>query len=81
MQKNSFRRAIAKPGDIIVSTLFDRRKIYIYHDTDPMAVVNNSCAIIRTPKNNDYIVSYLRTLKGQEQFLQDASEATSEAFI
>jgi len=80
-QKDSFRRAIAQPGDIIVSTLFNRRKLYIYRNTDPMAVVNNSCAIIRTPENNDYIVSYLRTLKGQEQFLQDAAKATSGALI
>jgi len=45
--RDSFRRAIAQPGDIIVSTLFDRRKLYIYRDTDPRAVVNSSCAIIR----------------------------------
>ena len=81
LPKKSFRRAIAQPGDIIVSTLFDRRKLYIYRDTDPLAVVNNSCAIIRAPDKNDYIVSYLRTLRGQEQFLSDATEATSGAFI
>jgi hypothetical protein len=79
--KNSFRRAIVQPGDIIVSTLFDKRKLYIYQDTDPRAVVNNSCAIIRSPDNNDYIVSYLRTIAGREQFLVDATEATGEAFI
>jgi hypothetical protein len=79
--RDSFRRAIAQPGDIIVSTLFDRRKLYIYRDTDPRAVVNSSCAIIRAPDNNDYIISYLRTIEGQEQFLQDATEATGGAFI
>ncbi|MFC1523825.1 RNA-binding domain-containing protein [Thermodesulfobacteriota bacterium] len=79
--KDSFRRAIAQPGDIIVSTLFNRRKLYIYRDTDPIAVVNNSCAIIRTSENNDYIVSYLRTLKGQERFLEEAAKATSSALI
>lgn len=79
--KDSFRRSIAQPGDIILSTLFNRRKLYIYRDTDPMSVVNNSCAIIRTSKNNDYIASYLRTLKGQEQFLQEAAKATSGALI
>jgi hypothetical protein len=79
--KNSFRRAIAQSGDIIVSTLFDRRKLYIYKSTDPRAVVNSSCAIIRAPNNNDYIISYLRTLKGQKQFLRDTSAATSGAFI
>jgi hypothetical protein len=34
ISKNSFRRAIAQPGDIILSTLFDRRKLYIYKSTD-----------------------------------------------
>jgi hypothetical protein len=29
IDRESFRRAIAKPGDIIVSTLFDRRKLYL----------------------------------------------------
>lgn len=71
--KESFRRAIAQPGDIIVSTLFETRKVYIYKDSDPRGVVNNSCAIIRTSDNNDYIVSYLRTLEGKNQFLRDAS--------
>jgi hypothetical protein len=80
-QKDSFRRSIAQPGDIILSTLFNRRKLYIYRDTDPMSVVNNSCAIIRTSENNDYIASYLRTLKGQEQFLQEAAKATSGSVI
>jgi hypothetical protein len=79
--KNSFRRAIAKPGDIIVSALFDRRKLCIYQKTDPSAVVNSSCAIIRAPSNNDYIVSYLRTSQGKEQFLRDATKATGGTVI
>ena len=79
--KDSFRRAIAQPGDIIVSTLFDRRKLYIYRLEDPRAVVNSSCAIIRAPEKSDYIVSYLRTLKGKEQFLSDAAQATGGRFI
>src|SRR6266436_8435114 len=47
IDRERFRRAIAKLGDIIVSTLFDRRKLYRYGKDDPPAVVNNSCAIIR----------------------------------
>ena len=81
LSKNSFLRAIAQPGDIIVSTLFDRRKLYIYNEGDPQSVVNNSCAIIRAPDKNDYIISYLRTLHGQEKFLNDATESTNKAFI
>src|SRR5438876_5294398 len=45
--KNSFQRAIAQAGDVIVSTLFDTRKLYIYRSDDPPAVVNSSCAIVR----------------------------------
>ena len=58
IDRESFRRAIAKPGDLIVSTLFDRRKLYLYDRDDPPAVVNNSCAIIRAGEQSDYIISY-----------------------
>jgi hypothetical protein len=81
IDRESFRRAIAKPGDIIVSTLFDRRKLYRYEKDDPPAVVNNSCAIIRAGRESDYIVSYLRTLTGERDFLDKATEATGGAFI
>jgi hypothetical protein len=81
IDRESFRRAIAHPGDIIVSTLFDRRKLYQYADNDPPAVVNSSCAIIRAGRDSDYIVSYLRTLTGQKDFLEKATRATSGAFI
>jgi hypothetical protein len=77
----SFQRAIAQVGDVIVSTLFDRRKLYIYQKDDPPAVVNSSCAIVRAPETNDYIISYLRTLQGERQFLKDAAEATRRTFI
>jgi len=81
IDRESFRRAIAKPGDAIVSTLFDRRKLYLYDKNDPPAVVNNSCAIIRAGQQSDYIISYLRSEQGASDFLKKASEATSRAFI
>jgi len=81
LDRESFRRAIAKPGDTIVSTLFDRRELYVYKKGDPAAVVNNSCAIIRAGKDSDYIVSYLRTIEGERDFLEKASKATGGAFI
>ena len=81
VSKNSFSRGIAQPGDIIISTLFDVRKLYIYKKEDPPSVVNNSCAIIRAPDKNDYIISYLRTLQGREKFLKDASNNTSGTVI
>ena len=79
--KPSFQRAIARPGDLIVSTLFDRRKLLLYARDDPPAVVNNSCAIIRSDHASDYIVTYLRSLQGQEDFFAKASKATAGAFI
>jgi hypothetical protein len=81
IDRESFRRAIAKPGDVIVSTLFDRRKLYLYDKDDPPAVVNNSCAIIRAGQQSDYIITYLRSVQGVSDFLEKASKATSGAFI
>jgi restriction endonuclease S subunit len=81
IDRESFRRAIAKPRDVIVSTLFDRRKIYLYDKDDPPAVVNNSCAIIRAGEQSDYIISYLRSAQGASDFLEKASKATSGRFI
>lgn len=79
--KSSFLNAIAQPGDIIVSTLFDRRKLYIYQKSDPKAIINSSCAIVRAPQANDYIISYLRTYQGQSDFISQASKATTGNFI
>ncbi len=63
IDRESFRRAIALPGDIVVSTLFDRRKLYVYSEDAPAAVVNSSCAIIRSGEQSDYISSYLRMIE------------------
>jgi hypothetical protein len=81
IDRESFRRAVARSGDILVSTLFDKRKLYVYSEYDPPAVVNNSCAIIRSEQRNEYIASYLRTIEGQLDFLEKASKETRGAFI
>ena len=82
IDRESFRRAIAPPGDVIVSTLFDRRKLYLYGKDDPAAVVNNSCAIIRAGKESDHIISYLRSVQGAtSDFLEKVGKATGGAFI
>jgi predicted DNA binding CopG/RHH family protein len=81
IDRESFRRAIAKPGDVIVSTLFDRRKLYLYDKDDPPAVVNNSCAIIRAGQQSDYIITYLRSEQGGNDFLEKAGKATGGRFI
>lgn len=81
IDRPSFKRAIAQPGDIIVSTLFDRRKVYLYRKEDPVAAVNNSCAIIRSASQGDYVISYLRTLSGQQDFIEKANQATTGTII
>src|SRR5450759_972881 len=81
IDRESFRRAIARPGDVIVSTLFDRRKLYLYANDDPPAVVNSSCAIVRAGQESDYIISYLRSPQGASDFLEKATKATGGAFI
>jgi hypothetical protein len=81
IDRESFRRALAKPGDVIVSTLFDRRKLYLYDKHDPPAVVNGSCAIIRAGQQSDYIITYLRSAQGGSDFLEKASKATSGGVI
>lgn len=81
INRPSFKRAIANPGDVIVSTLFDRRKLYLYSKDDPPAVVNSSCAIIRAGQQSDYIITYLRSTQGVSDFLEKASKATSGAFV
>src|SRR5258708_7708106 len=73
IDRASFQRAIAKPGDIIVSTLFDRRKLYLYQKNDPRAYADNSCSIISAAAQSDYIVSSLRNLLLERHFLDKAS--------
>lgn len=76
----SFERAILQPGDIIVSLLFKERKLYIYKESDPKAVLSSSCAIIHSP-HNEYILTYLKTNEGQRLFLKQADRATGGEII
>jgi len=80
VNSNSFKNSILKPGDIIVNLLFTERKIYIYQENDPKAVLNNSCALIRSP-DNEYILTYLRTKEGQRIFLKQADKETRLGLI
>ena len=61
-------------------TFLQERQICIYRGSDPKAIANNSCAILRS-EQNDYIVSYLQTIEGQRLFLDKAQKATGGAFI
>lgn len=63
---NDFKYII-QPGDIIVSTIFNDLKIYIYQAGDIPAIASSNLVIIRS-SNQDYILSFLQTNKGKHIF-------------
>ena len=71
----SFRRCILQEGDILVATLFEERKLYVYKHSDPQVVAGNSLAILR-PVKGTFLRDYLNTSYGRERFLQDAARRT-----
>lgn len=78
--RDSFHRAIAQPGDFVVSVLFKLRKLVRYTAEDPPAVVGASCAIIRPNKAGGRLDACLQDW-GREEFLQQASHATAGRHI
>lgn len=66
---------ICLPGDIIMSTIFNELKIYIFRDEDPPSIISENLVIIRTP-DNDYISSYLKTDNGKRIFSEQAKDKT-----
>jgi hypothetical protein len=76
----SFKRSVLREGDIIVSTLFTERKLYIFKRSDPLAVAGDSLALIR-PRDDSFLRDYLNTSTGRERFLQDAARKTKGAHI
>lgn len=64
---------IAQPGDIIISTVFNELKLYVYKNGDPPAIISNNLAIIRS-SNDDYILSYLQTEDGKRIFSEQAQD-------
>jgi tRNA1(Val) A37 N6-methylase TrmN6 len=66
-----YSNAITQPNDIIISTIFDKLKLYIVKKEDPKMIVSNNMAIIRS-SYDDYILSYLKSEQGLELFSQQA---------
>lgn len=62
---------ILLPGDIVVSTIFNDLKMYVYKAGDTPAFASNNLAIIRS-SNQDYILSYLQTEEGKRIFRTQA---------
>jgi SAM-dependent methyltransferase len=66
-------RYILQPGDIVISTVFNDLKMYVYQHGDIPAVISNNLAIIRSSKQ-DYIMSYLQTVEGKRIFHTQAED-------
>ncbi|AZN39542.1 N-6 DNA methylase [Paenibacillus albus] len=77
-KKDQFK--VLKSGDIIVNLLFNERKLYVYKDSDPKAVISNNCAIIRSTQNQ-YIKTYLSTPDGKEIFAMQTDRLQSGTTI
>lgn len=66
-------RYILQPGDIVISTIFNDLKMYVYLTGDVPAIASNNLAIIRSSKQ-DYILSYLQTDEGKRIFKTQAED-------
>jgi hypothetical protein len=66
-------KCILQPGDIVISTIFNELKLYVYQEGDVAAIASNNLAIIRSAKQ-DYILSYLQTDEGKRIFKTQAED-------
>jgi len=66
-------RYILQPGDIVISTIFNDLKMYVYKSGDFPAFASNNMAIIRS-SIQDYIHSYLQTEDGKRVFKTQAED-------
>jgi|JI10StandDraft_1071094.scaffolds.fasta_scaffold67860_3 SAM-dependent methyltransferase len=62
---------ILQSGDIVISTIFNDLKMFVYQMGDIPAFASNNLAIIRSSKQ-DYILSYLQTGEGKRIFKTQA---------
>lgn len=72
LSENDYRY-ILQPGDIVISTIFNDLKMYVYKTGDIPAFASNNLAIIRSSKQ-DYILSYLQTDEGRRIFKIQAED-------
>lgn len=66
-------RCILQSGDIVISTIFNDLKMYVYQSGDVPAIASTNLAIIRSSKQ-DYILSYLQTDEGKRIFKVQAGD-------
>ena len=65
--KDYFEKFLLKPGDILVSTIFPKRKVYQIKKNDPKCFAGNNWIILRT-KINDYLGDYLSVAEFYKNF-------------
>jgi type I restriction enzyme M protein len=68
--KKKFEKSILKPGDIIITTLWDNKKIYQYKKTDYPSISSGNQIILRT-NVNDYLSKYFKIEEFYNQFEND----------
>ncbi|MCQ0113091.1 restriction endonuclease subunit S [Zhouia amylolytica] len=80
LNSNAEERALAQPGDILISTVFNQGKIYRVKQNDPPIVASNNMVILRGT-DNDYLKVYFDTEKGREIFKTQTEDLQTGAVI
>ena len=80
LPEKRFCQTVLHEGDIIISLIFNDRKLYTYKKGDPPAVINHNCAIIRSV-NNPFIKLYLQTKDGRKLFEMQMEQRTQGTTI
>jgi hypothetical protein len=65
-----YKKWVLRPGDIIITTLWNKRKIYEYKKTDPPSISSSNQIILRTDQN-DYLSKYFVIERFYNQFELD----------
>ncbi|MBC8213041.1 MAG: N-6 DNA methylase [Candidatus Marinimicrobia bacterium] len=73
---NKYEKSMLKPGDIIITTLWDNKKIYQFKETDPPSFSSGNQIILRT-KENDYLSKYLKIEEFYNQFENDCKTVST----
>jgi len=69
-EEKKYSKWILKPGDIIVTSLWIKRKIYQYKKSDPPSIVGGNWIILRT-NHNEYLSKYFEIEDFYNQFELD----------
>jgi uncharacterized protein YoxC len=73
-------KAVAQPGDILISTFFNQSKIYVVKENDPAILVSNSMVILRS-SDTEYLQVYLETEEGKNIFNLQAEDLATGSVI